>query len=160
MLNAFQPKITDFGLARLSGTEQHTKTGSTIGTPSYMPEQAMGSRSLVGPATDVYSLGVILYETADRPHTVCRGLARRDSAGCSAQEPVPPSRLRQRLPRDLETICLKCLEKEPHRRYQTAEALGTDLGRYLSDESIIARPIGPMGRGVRGPAGIGRPPLY
>jgi WD40 repeat protein len=150
MLNAYQPKITDFGLARLSGAEQHTKSGAAIGTPSYMaPEQATGTRTLVGPSTDVYSLGVILYElltgrtpfVADSPVEILLAVQRED--------PVPPSRLRQRLPRDLETICMKCLEKEPQRRYLTAGALADDLGRFLSDESIIARPIGPMGRGVR-----------
>lgn len=150
VLNAYQPKITDFGLAKLSGGEAHTVTGAAMGTPAYMaPEQALGSKTTVGPTTDVYSLGVMLYElltgrtpfVADSPVEVLLAVQK--------EEPVPPSRLRQRLPRDLETICLKCLEKEPHRRYASAEALGEDLGRFLAGDSILARPVGAMGRTAR-----------
>jgi WD40 repeat protein len=150
LLSACQPKITDFGLAKLSGADVQTKTGTTMGTPAYMaPEQATAYKSEVGPAADVYSLGVMLYElltgrppfVADSPIEVMLAVQK--------EEPVPPSRLRQRLPRDLDTICLKCLEKEPHRRYASAKSLAEDLGRYLAGNSIVARPLGVFGRSFR-----------
>ena len=116
------PKVTDFGLARrLEGDGELTLSGTPVGTPSYMaPEQARGDKRATGPATDVYALGAILYELlTGRPPF------RAESATATLQqvvadEPVPPSRLNPQVPRDLATICLKCLSKEPHRRYARA----------------------------------------
>src|SRR5271166_2355010 len=136
------PKVTDFGLAKLiiGGGSLRTQTGDLLGTPSYMaPEQAAGSHRSVGEATDVYALGAILYEMltarppfkAEHPLETLRQVVH--------EEPVSPSRLRPRLPRDLETICLKCLEKEPARRYASALALADDLRRYLEGRAILAR---------------------
>ncbi len=136
------PKITDFGLAKqLDSAVGRTRTGAILGTPSYMaPEQAGGRRKEVGPAADVYALGAILYELltgrppfrAETPlDTILQVL---DS------EPVPPSRLLPKVARDLETICLKCLQKEPRRRYATAGQLADDLQRFLDDRPILARP--------------------
>ncbi len=136
------PKVTDFGLAKLiiGGGSLRTQTGDLLGTPSYMaPEQAAGSHRSVGEATDVYALGAILYEIltgrppfkAEQPLETLRQVI--------SDEPVSPSRLRPRLPADLETICLKCLRKEPVRRYATAEALADDLRRYLEGRPILAR---------------------
>src|SRR5262249_52378826 len=119
------PKITDFGLAkRLESDSQQTETGQIMGSPSYMaPEQARGHTKDVGPAADVYALGAILYEMltgrppfkGETPMETIRQVVDDD--------PVPPSRLVPRLARDLETICLKCLHKEPPRRYDSARAL-------------------------------------
>jgi hypothetical protein len=145
------PKITDFGLAKhLDSAGDHTSTGTVMGTPSYMaPEQAGGRSREIGPAVDVYALGAILYELltgrvpflAETPlDTLIRVLA---------DEPVSPRRLQPRLPRDLETICLKCLEKEPRRRYASAKDLADDLERFLDGEAILARPPGPVGRLLR-----------
>jgi serine/threonine-protein kinase len=138
----FTPKITDFGLAkRLQEEDGLTKTGVILGTPSYMaPEQAKGTKE-VGPAADIYALGAILYEcvTARPPFLGATPLETIDSV--LQAEPLPPSRLQWKLPRDLETICLKCLEKEPSRRYATAEALADDLGRFRRGEPILARPV-------------------
>ncbi len=136
------PKITDFGLAKRLGGQGVTLSGHTIlGTPSYMaPEQADSRKRKTGPATDVYALGATLYELltgrppfqAETPlETVIKLLS---------EELVPPSRYHRDLPRDLETICLKCLRKEPEVRYASAEALADDLRRYLNGESIQARP--------------------
>src|SRR5262249_1398819 len=111
------PKITDFGLAkRLEGDSSHTRTGSIIGTPSATrPEQALGQNKEVGPATDIYALGAILYEMlTGRPPFQGTTLLETVQMVRSA-EPVPPSRLQPRLPSDLETICLTCLRKEPHK---------------------------------------------
>jgi serine/threonine-protein kinase len=135
-----QPKITDFGLAKIiSGQDAGlSKTGGIIGTPSYMaPEQAEGGGA--GPSSDIYSLGATLYELLTgrppfRGATVYGTLLQ-----VMHHEPVPPGRLRPKLPHDLETICLKCLDKDPQRRYATGDALAADLHAFLSGEPIQAR---------------------
>jgi WD40 repeat protein len=140
------PKIADFSLAKeldADGTNCQTRTGEILGTPSYMaPEQASGKVKEVGPAADIYALGAILYEllTGRPPFTGESTLdtleqVRRD-------EPVPPRRLQPRIPRDLETICLKCLAKSPGRRYADAQELAGDLHRFLDGKPIRARPVG------------------
>jgi tetratricopeptide (TPR) repeat protein len=140
----FTPKVTDFGLAKVLGGEQADQTGSgtIVGTPSHMaPEQAAGKGKDVGPTTDVYALGVILYQllTGRPPFQAESVLDLLEQV--RTQEPVPPSSLRSKLPRDVETVCLKCLEKEPGRRYATAAALAEDLRRWLRGEPIRARPV-------------------
>jgi WD40 repeat protein/serine/threonine protein kinase len=136
------PKITDFGLAkRLDSAVGPTRTGAVMGTPSYMaPEQAGGKAKEIGPANDVYALGAILYEClTGRPPF--RGETALDTIRqVIDNEPVPPSRLQPKLPHDLETICLKCLEKVPARRYASAAALADDLQRFLDSKPILARP--------------------
>jgi serine/threonine-protein kinase len=126
------PKITDFGLAKFLAAEAgQTQSGAIIGTPSYMaPEQAEGHNRAIGPAADIYALGAILYEllTGRPPFRAATPLETLHQV--LAGEPVSPSRLRPRLPRDLTTICLKCLAREPGRRYVTAAALADDLHRF------------------------------
>jgi WD40 repeat protein len=145
------PKIADFGLAkRLDVGPGPTRSGVVLGTAAYMaPEQALGRTREVGPLTDVYGLGAILYEClAGRPPfegtTLVLTLHR-----VACDEPTPPRRLRRGVPADLETICLKCLRKEPEKRYASAEALAADLGAFLEGRSIQARPSGPVERTVR-----------
>ncbi len=137
------PKVTDFGLARqLDSDIGQTQTGTAVGTPSYMsPEQAAGESKHVGPAADVYALGAILYEclTGRPPFLDSSVVATLDMV--RSQEPVAPHLLRTGVPADLETICLKCLRKEPEKRYASADALANDLHRWLRGEPIRARPV-------------------
>jgi serine/threonine-protein kinase len=142
------PKIADFGLARHFRTGSAlTRTGDRVGTPSYMaPEQAMGKGRTIGPAVDIYSLGVLLYELLTGRPPFQGETPTETELQVIYQEPVPPSRLNAKVPRDLETICLKCLHKEPRRRYATAAALADDLQRFQQGESIVARPVGPLER--------------
>jgi WD40 repeat protein len=142
-------KITDFGLAKqLDRDASQTQSGAILGTPSYMaPEQAQGHSGAVGPAADVYGLGAILYQvlTGRPPFLAATNLETVQQV--VSREPVPPRRLQPNLPRDLETICLKCLEKEPARRYPSAGALADDLRRFLQGEPIQARPATAWERG-------------
>ena len=141
-LASYLPKISDFGLAKqLSGGEGHTRTGDVVGTPAYMaPEQAQGRLKEVSAASDVYALGAVLYEMlTGRPPF--KGASAVDTMlQLCTLDPVPPHQLQPRVPPDLETICLKCLEKEPRRRHASAEALADDLQRFRAGEPILARP--------------------
>jgi eukaryotic-like serine/threonine-protein kinase len=142
------PKVSDFGLAKkLDDAAGLTMTGEVMGTPSYMaPEQTGQTADKVGPATDVYALGTILYEllTGRAPFKATTALDTLYQV--VHQEPVPARQLQPKVPRDLETICLKCLQKEPRKRYASAEALAEDLDRFLAGEPIRARPVGVAGR--------------
>jgi serine/threonine-protein kinase len=145
------PKLTDFGLARrLEDAAGLTQSGAPLGTPSYMaPEQAEGRSREVGPAADTYALGAILYELLTGRPPFRAETAAETLRQVVSQEPVPPSRLNAAVPRDLETICLKCLEKDPQRRYASAAALAEDLHRFQRNEPIRARPVGPLERVLR-----------
>jgi serine/threonine-protein kinase len=143
------PKVSDFGLAKKFqegpqnlAQEVQTLSGTVLGTPSYMaPEQTDGNSREVRPAADVYALGAILYEclTGRPPFRAATPLETLEQV--RRREPVPPRRLQQELPRDLQTICLKCLEKQPGKRYASAQDLADDLGRFLRGEAIRARPV-------------------
>jgi WD40 repeat protein len=160
----FLPRISDFGLAQFVDADGDaessglaggapslaTRTGAIFGTPRYMaPEQAEGRRDAIGPATDVYGLGVILYEALT-------GAALFSAPGrlellrqVLEQDPTPPRQIRKDTPRDLEAICLKCLEKRPDRRYPTAAELAADLRRFLQGEPTVARPLTFFQRAMR-----------
>lgn len=137
-----RPRVTDFGLAKHAGADSNlTQTGAVMGSPSYMPpEQATGRHDQVGPHSDVYSLGAILYQllTGKAPFMGETPLATLQKV--VEEDPVPPSKHNPLAPPDLETICLKCLEKEPERRYGAARALAEELERFLNYEPILARP--------------------
>jgi Flp pilus assembly protein TadD len=151
------PKVTDFGLARGLDTAGQTATGALLGTPSYMaPEQADGSGRRVGPLADVYALGAILYECLTGRAPFRGPTALETLKQVVADEPVPPRRLQPRVPRDLEIICLKCLQKEPAGRYASAAALADDLRRWQAGEPIQARPVG---RGERALKWVRRNPV-
>ena len=145
------PKIADFGLAKRLEVEQgETLTGQVIGTPSYMaPEQAKGWDREIGPAADIYALGAILYEMlTGRPPF--KGTTSVETLKLVlGEDPVPPSHLRPKLPFDLETICLKCLAREPRKRYASALALAEDLDRFLAGEPILARRTPLWERGIK-----------
>ncbi len=140
------PKITDFGLAKFLEEDEGsprdaTRTGEPIGTPRYMaPEQAAGRTDQIGPATDVFALGTLLYEclTGQVPFVAASVLETMDKI--LQENPLPPRRLQRAVPRDLETICLNCLHKQPGRRYASAGDLADDLRRFLQGEPIRARP--------------------
>jgi tRNA A-37 threonylcarbamoyl transferase component Bud32/ribosomal protein L7/L12 len=143
-------RITDFGLAKQTQRDSSlTESGVAMGSPSYMPpEQAQGRRDLVGPSSDVYSLGAVLYELltgrppflADTPVATMRKVLET--------EPDAPTKSNPNIPRDLETICLKCLEKSPERRYPSARALAEELDRFLKGEPILARPASALHKAV------------
>ncbi len=167
-----QPRITDFGLAKRFGVppsggpggrqsggaisaepaeagtpNELTRTSQVLGSPSFIPpEQAAGQKDAIGPASDVYSLGAILFHLlTGRPPFLAE-----DIAGALLQvldaEPIAPRLLNPTVPADLETISLKCLEKDPGRRFATAQLLAEELNRFLNREPILARPVGPAGR--------------
>ena len=136
-------RITDFGLARqLDGDSRLTLSGDTLGSPGYLPpEQVSLSHGALGPTSDVYALGATLYCLITGRPPFQTGTLADTLEQVRKMEPIPPRRLNPTVPRDLETICLKCLEKEPGRRYSTAAALANDLDRWLEGKAINARPV-------------------
>lgn len=148
---AGQPRVTDFGLAKMAETDSGlTHSGAVMGSPSYMsPEQASGKTREVGPAADIYALGAVLYELitgrppfqAATPLDTMRMVVETDAAA--------PRWVNPAIPVDLETICLKCLEKDPHRRYMTAQDLADDLRRFLHHEPVVARPSTRVDRALK-----------
>jgi serine/threonine-protein kinase len=141
-------KVSDFGLAkRLEEDSGQTRTGAVLGTPGYMaPEQALGQTRDVGPAADQYALGAILYELLTGRPPLQGATVWETLDQVRTQEPVPPSRLQPKVPRDLDTICLKCLQKEPAKRYADCAALAEDLRRFVAGEPIRARPVSAAAR--------------
>jgi WD40 repeat protein/tetratricopeptide (TPR) repeat protein/tRNA A-37 threonylcarbamoyl transferase component Bud32 len=146
-----QPRITDFGLAKqLNSESSATLTGEVMGTPGYMPpEQASGNRGAVKAWSDVYSLGAILYHLVSGRAPFAAGSLEETLNQVLNQDPVSLRLLNPSVPRDLDTICLKCLEKEPAKRYHSAQLLAEELTRFLNHEPILARSIGAVGRAVR-----------
>jgi eukaryotic-like serine/threonine-protein kinase len=143
-------KISDFGLAKRLDEDSQTKTGAVLGTPSYMaPEQASGKIHAVGPPADIYALGAILYEFLTGRPPFRAATALDTVVQVINDEPVAPRRLQSGVPADLETIALKCLEKDPLKRYESAAALADDAQRFLDGEPILARPIGIVERTLR-----------
>jgi len=156
-LGALRPKISDFGLAKLfaeddarGATGSPTRPNELLGTPAYMsPEQAQCRNHEIGPASDIYALGAILYELlTGRPPFVGVSLVEV-LAQVAFEEPVPPGRLRPGLPRDLEMVCLKCLEKVPTRRYASAQELADDLQRFRDGKPVLARPVSTAERALK-----------
>ncbi|MBI4662883.1 MAG: protein kinase [Verrucomicrobia bacterium] len=158
LLDAFdEPRVTDFGLAKQFGvppsggsgpaeagtpSQDLTLTGEALGSPNFMPpEQASGDLRRIGPASDVYGLGAILYHLLTARPPFLGETFEATLVAVREREPVPLGQLNEKVPRDLETICLKCLEKEPEKRYASAQELADELGRFLKDEPIHARPV-------------------
>jgi hypothetical protein len=144
-------KLTDFSLARmLDDSLGHTLTGLVLGTPSYMsPEQARGKSREIGPAADVYGLGAVLYELLTGRPPFPSGGALDTVQRVLTEEPTPPRHLATGIPRDLETVCLKCLEKEARHRYPNARDLADDLHCFLDNRPLRSRPVGPFTRLAR-----------
>jgi serine/threonine-protein kinase len=145
------PKITDFGLARpIASGPRVTRSGDFLGTPCYMaPEQARGQASAVGPAADIYALGALLYEVLTGRPPFDEATPVETIQKVIAEEPAPPSRRNANVPLDLDTICLKCLQKSPARRYASAQDLADELVRFLDGKPVLARPVGPFERAVK-----------
>jgi serine/threonine protein kinase len=141
--NSGRPRVTDFGLAKETARDANlTLTGQVLGTPSFMPpEQAAGRREVTGPFNDVYSLGALMYFLLTGSPPFSGETLQETLLAVQRQEPKSPRVLDSNIPRDLETICLKCMEKDPRRRYMSAQALADELGRFLTGEPILARPI-------------------
>lgn len=146
-----EPKITDFGLAKqMEDSSGQTQSGAIMGTPSFMsPEQALGQTKEIGPCSDVYALGAMIYDmlTGRPPFRASSVLDTLEQV--RRQEPAPPRQFQSTIPVDLETICLKCLRKDPRQRYDSAMALAEDVERYLRGEPIAARPVGRLERAYR-----------
>ncbi len=142
------PHITDFGLARsIKRDSDLTVSGQVLGTPNFMPpEQASGKRAEIGPHSDVYSLGAMLYFLLTGRPPFAAETVHETLHLVTTSDPAPPRALNPAVPRDLETICLKCLEKEPSRRYATAKDLADDLDRFLGEHPVLARPVTVVGR--------------
>jgi eukaryotic-like serine/threonine-protein kinase len=150
-LGELVPKITDFGLAKLLESDlAETRSTAILGTPIYMaPEQAESRLGDIGPHTDVYALGVVLYELLTGRVPFSGSSDVETLKRVTQDQPQPLRRLRPHVARDLEAVCLKCLEKHPARRYQTAATLSDDLERFLAGRSTKARPLGPLGRSLK-----------
>ena len=149
--STLHPKITDFGLAQtIERGQTMTQSGLLVGTPGYMaPEQAGGKRALVGPATDIYALGVVLYQLLTGQLPFQSESTHELLKAVTTDEPTRPRRLQPRVPRDLEAITLHCLEKDPRRRYPSALALAEDLQRFREGKQVHARPVGAAARLTR-----------
>lgn len=146
-----QPRVTDFGLAkRLAGDSDLTVSGQLLSSPNYLPpEQATGKRGTLSRQSDVYALGAILYHAlTGRPPFLGEGMAETVQQVLH-MEPVSPRRLNPSVPADLETVCLKCLEKEPGKRYATAQLLAAELGRFLEGKPVLAQPMGRLAKAWR-----------
>ncbi len=142
-----QPKVTDFGLAKLADSSAQTEVGTLVGTLAYMaPEQVRAGSGEIGPRTDIHALGTILYEALTGRPPYRAETSQQILHAILSEDVVPPSTRQPGIPRDLEAICVRCLEKEPARRYATAADLAEDLRRFLDGRPTEARPIGPMGR--------------
>ena len=138
-----EPKISDFGLAlRLDATGTQTRRGMVMGTPSYMPpEQTFGAGPTIGPAVDIYALGAILYECLTGRPPFRSATSADTLEQVKNQAPVSPRLLNASIPVELDTICLKCLQKVPAQRYATAAELADDIRRYLAGQPILAGPV-------------------
>ena len=144
------PKVSDFGLAKKLDEAGHTVTGAVMGTPCYMPpEQARGETKALGPGVDVYALGAVLYECLTGKPPFKAATVADTLMAVVLNDPVPPRQMQPLVPRDLETICLKCLQKEPQKRYCSALELADDLGRFQAGETVHARPVGTVERLTR-----------
>jgi WD40 repeat protein len=144
------PKVADFGLAKRLDESGATQSGAILGTPGYVaPEQASGNSKAVGPAADVYALGAILYEMLTGRPPFQAATPMETLLQVLEKEPVAPRQLQPKVPRDLETICLKCLEKDPRKRYAGAAALADDLRRFREGLPVAARPVGAAARLAR-----------
>jgi eukaryotic-like serine/threonine-protein kinase len=143
-----EPRVTDFGLAKKLTTDSAlTLSGQLLGSPNFMPpEQASSKRGKVGRQSDVYGLGALLYHVLTGRPPFHAATLEETLHQVFEQAPVSPRALNPSVPRDLDTICLKCLEKEPQRRYSTAQAVAEELGRFFRDEPIMARPMSPIGK--------------
>jgi tRNA A-37 threonylcarbamoyl transferase component Bud32 len=149
-LGDYHPKLTDFGLAKLLETQDATLSGAIVGTPAYMPpEQIAGETAQIGPAVDIYALGMVLYQLLTGSNPFLKpSVGETIHAVTSANLPAP-SGIHRAVPRDLETICLKCLRRDRHERYATAADLAADLERYLTSRPIRARNVSPLERAIK-----------